>query len=295
MASQHLFVFGLGYTASAFLRRARERYASVAATVRSAEKAERLRSAGVEAIVFDGEASAPEVGAALARATDLLVSIAPGEAGDPALGHHRADILAAPDLGWIGYLSTVGVYGDQGGGWVDETSPPNAVSERARRRVAAEAAWLEVGAERGVPVGLFRLAGIYGPGRNPFVNLAEGTARRLVKPGQVFNRIHVDDIAAVLEAAAERRAGGVFNVTDNEPAPPQDVVAFAAELAGYPPLPDLPFAEADLSPMARSFYADNKRVANGRLARDLDVSLLYPTYREALRALWRSGDWRQPP
>ena len=291
MAERHLFIFGLGYSALAFARRAASRFATIAGTVRSAEKAAQLRRQGIDALLFEQDGAAIE--AALARTSDLVQSIAPDAGGDPALERYRDAVRAAPALAWIGYLSTVGVYGDQDGGWVDEDGPVNAVSDRARRRVLAEADWAALGAERGVPVAILRLAGIYGPGRNPFVNLAGGTARRIVKPGQVFNRIHVDDIAAVLEAAADRRAGGIFNVADDEPAPPQDVVAFAAALAGYPPLPDVPFETAALSPMARSFYADNKRVANRRLARDLGVRLAYPTYREALTALWRDGSWRE--
>ena len=292
MQDDHLFIFGLGFSALAFARRVRGRFASITGTVRSAAKAERLRSEGFDAIVFDGRQPSAAVTEALAGATHLVQSIAPDAEGDPALTVYGADIAAAKRLGWIGYLSTVGVYGDHGGSWVDEATPPRAVSERSRNRVAAEAAWVALGERMGVPVALLRLAGIYGQGRNSFVNLAEGSARRLVKPGQVFNRIHVEDIAAVIAAAAERRAAGVFNVTDDEPAPPQDVVAFAAALAGYPPLPDIPFETASLSPMARSFYGENKRVSNGRLARDLGVALAYPTYREALTALWTSGAWR---
>ncbi len=292
MQDDHLFIFGLGFSALAFARRARGRFAAIAGTVRSETKAERLRAEGIDALVFDGSAGNPAVRDAIAKATHLVQSIAPDAAGDPALAVFGEDIAAAPELRWIGYLSTVGVYGDHGGGWVDEATPPRAVSARSLNRVAAEAAWVALGEARGVPVALLRLAGIYGPGRNSFVNLAEGTARRLVKPGQVFNRIHVEDIAAVIAAAAERRAAGVFNVTDDEPAPPQDVVAFAAALAGHPPLPDIPFETASLSPMARSFYGENKRVANGRLARDLGITLAHPTYREALTALWESGEWR---
>ncbi len=294
MQDDHLFIFGLGYSALAFARRARGRFASIAGTVRTAAKAERLRAEGIEALVFDGRAASDDVRAALGRATHLVQSIAPDAAGDPALRAFAGDLRASKALAWIGYLSTVGVYGDHGGGWVDEASPPRAKSERSRYRVAAETAWEALGAEIGVPVALLRLAGIYGPGRNTFVNLEDGSARRLVKPGQVFNRIHVDDIAAAIAAAAERRASGVFNVTDDEPAPPQDVVALAAALAGYAPLPDIPFEAAELSPMARSFYGENKRVSNARLGRDLGVTLAYPTYREALTALWQSGDWRGP-
>ncbi|SHF77085.1 Nucleoside-diphosphate-sugar epimerase [Kaistia soli DSM 19436] len=292
MQDDHLLIFGIGYSAHAFARRAAHRFGSITGTVRSPEKAARLRAEGIDALVFDGVEAADEVRAALGRATHLVQSIAPDAAGDPALRAFGPDLRLSRALRWIGYLSTVGVYGDHGGDWVDEATPPRAVSERSRNRVAAEAAWQQLGAEIDVPVALLRLAGIYGPGRNTFVNLAEGSARRLVKPGQVFNRIHVDDIAAVIEAAAEQRASGVFNVTDDEPAPPQDVVAYAADLAGYPPLPDIPFESASLSPMARSFYGENKRVSNARLSRDLNVRLAYPTYRDALAALWTTGTWR---
>ncbi len=285
------FIFGLGFSSLAFARRMKGRVASLAGTVRTEEKAERLRAAGIDALVFDGQNAGDAVREALGSATHLVQSVAPGDDGDPVLAAFGADISAAPDLSWIGYLSTVGVYGDHGGGWVDEATAPRPGSKRALNRVEAEAAWMALGAGRGIPVALLRLAGIYGPGRNTFVNLDEGSARRLVKPGQIFNRIHVDDIAAVIEAAAARRAAGVFNVTDDEPAPPQDVVAYAADLAGYPPLPDIPFETADLSPMARSFYAENKRVGNARLA-ELGVRLRYPTYRDALTALWQSGAWR---
>lgn len=285
------FIFGLGYSALAFARRPETMRLPRIGTVRGAQKAARLGAEGIEALLFDGMTDHPAIRAALAETTHLLVSIAPDTAGDPVLRVFGEAIAAAPRLSWIGYLSTVGVYGDHGGAWIDEMTPARPVSARSVNRLAAEEAWTALGAHRGVPVALLRLSGIYGPGRNPFVNLAEGSARRLVKPGQVFNRIHVADIAAVIAAAAARRASGVFNVTDDEPAPPQDVVAFAAALAGCPPLPDIPFETADLSPMARSFYGENKRVGNRRLA-ELGVKLRYPDYRTALTALWQGGDWR---
>jgi nucleoside-diphosphate-sugar epimerase len=287
-----LFVFGLGYSATAFVREIRGRAASVAGTVRTQEKAERLKADGIDALVFDGSGPGDGVRAVLAEATHLLVSVAPGEAGDPVLAHHRADIAAAPSLRWIGYLSTVGVYGDYGGAFVSERTTPHPASERSRRRLAAEKAWAALAAAMEVPLAVFRIAGIYGPGRNALLNLAEGTAKRIVKPGQVFNRIHVADIAATLAVAVDRQAAGVFNLADDEPAPPEDVVAYAAALMGVPAPPAVPLDEAELTSMARSFYGDNKRVSNRKIREDLGVTLRYPTYREGLSALWRDGSWR---
>lgn len=289
----NLFVFGLGYSAGAFARVMKGRAQSIGGTVRSEEKAARLRAEGIAAVVFDGKVPGPGVGSALADATHLLVSIAPGEAGDPVLAHHAADILAAGKLGWIGYLSTVGVYGDYGGAWVSERTTPHARQGRSLRRLEAEKAWQTLADDRETPLATFRIAGIYGPGRNALKNLEDGTARRIVKPGQVFNRVHVDDIAAVLAAALEKNAAGVFNLADDEPCPPQDVVEFAANLMGVALPPEIPFASADLSPMARSFYGESKRVSNRRIREELGVALRYPTYREGLKSLWQEGSWRE--
>ena len=285
----NLFVFGLGYSAGAFARVMKGRAQSIDGTVRSAEKAGRLRADGISAVVFDGAASRLEVSLALAEATHLLVSIAPGEAGDPVLAHYTREILAAKNLRWIGYLSTVGVYGNYGGAWVTERTTPHARPGRSLLRLETERAWQKLADERQTPLAVFRIAGIYGPGRNAIKNLADGTARRIVKPDQVFNRIHVDDIAACLAAAVDRNAAGIFNLADDEPCPPQDVVEFAAKLMGVPVPPDIPFENADLSPMARSFYGENKRVLNRRLKDELGVALRYPTYREGLDSLWREG------
>jgi nucleoside-diphosphate-sugar epimerase len=208
------------------------------------------------------------------------------------LAVHGDDIMTAQSLAWIGYLSTVGVYGDHGGGWVDEETPPHPRAARTAARIAVEKARAEFGRRRHVPVGIFRLAGIYGPGRNPFVKLADDTAHRIIKPGQVFNRIHVADIAATLRAAIAQPAARLYNVADDEPSPPQDVVAHAAGLMGVAPPPEVPFADADLSPMARSFYEGNRRVSNRRIRDDLGVRLAYPTYRDGLSALWREDTWR---
>ena len=286
-----LFIFGLGYSASAFAHAFRAKADWIGGTVREPDKAASLASDGLHTFVFDGENPGAGVAEALRDATHVLVSIAPGTA-DPVLAVHGGTIRDAPHLRWIGYLSTVGVYGDHGGDWVDEATAPRPVSRRSRERVVAEEAWSALAAECGVPLAIFRLAGIYGPGRNAFVNLAGGRAKRIVKPGQVFNRIHVDDIAQVLAAAVTLNASGVFNVADEEPAPPQDVVAYAAGLMGVDPPPEVPFDDADMTPMARSFYGENKRVSNRRLKNDLGVVLRYPTWREALTALWQDGNWR---
>ena len=288
-----LFVFGLGYSAGRFARALVGKAEWIGGTVRDIEKAVALAAVpGVRPYVFDGTGSGVGVAEAAKVSTHILVSIPPGEDGDPVLAQHRATILAAPGLRWIGYLSTVGVYGDYGGAWVSEATTPHPKGERALRRVAAETAWAELAADRGVPLAIFRIAGIYGPGRNALVKLAEGRAHRIVKPGQVMNRIHVDDIVAALVAAVERNAAGIVNLSDDEPAPPQDVVAFAAGLMGVEPPPEVPFASADLSAMARSFYGDNRRVSNRRLKDDLGIALRYPDYRAGLTAMWRGDTWR---
>ncbi len=291
-----LFVFGLGYSSLAFVRRYRDRFSRVSGTARTPDKVARLRDDGIASHVFDGTRADAAVARDLAEADALLASVPPGHAGDPCLRIFAEDIARSPALTWIGYLSTVGVYGDHDGAWVDEATPLKPVSLRSRQRVEAEAAWLALGERTGKAVQIFRLAGIHGPGRNALVNLARGTARRIVKPGQVFNRIHVDDIGAALAASLDRpAAGAVYNVTDNEPAPPQDVVACAAQLLDVPVPPDIPFADADLSPMGRSFYGENKRVSNRRMREELGVRLVYPTYREALMALSTAGEGRTAP
>jgi nucleoside-diphosphate-sugar epimerase len=238
-------------------------------------------------MLFDGVHAGAGVREALAAATHVLVSVPPGPDADPVLRWHGDDLAGARNVRWVGYLSTVGVYGDWQGAWVDEDSPARPVSARSRWRLAAEHAWRAFGERSGRRLLIFRLAGIYGPGRSAIDNLKTGTARRIVKPGQVFNRIHVDDLAAVLAAAmtTDGSQHETYNVADDEPAPPQDVVAFAAGLLGFPPPPEIPFEQAELSPMAASFYGENKRVKNERMKRVLDVTLAYPTYREGLRAI----------
>ncbi|TSE12386.1 DUF1731 domain-containing protein [Mesorhizobium intechi] len=289
MSEKQIFIFGAGYSGRAFARADKDA-AAILGTTRSEEKFDLLRQAGIAPLLFDG-ALTGEISQALHRTTHLVISVAPEEAGDPVLNAAREAIAAMPALEWIGYLSTVGVYGDYGGAWVDETAACRPVSKRSVMRVEAEQAWLKLGDEIGKPVAILRLSGIYGPGRNALVNLENGTARRLVKPDQVFNRIHCDDIAGALWQLVEGNKGGIFNVTDDEPAPPQDVVAYAASLMGVAPPPEIPFDTAQLSPMARSFYGENKRVANAAI-KAAGYRFRFPDYRAALDHMWASGDWR---
>jgi hypothetical protein len=278
-----LFCFGYGYSAEALVRRLSPRDIAVAGTRTSVGEAVEPIA---ELALFKGDGPSADVRRLLAGTTHLLVSIPPDLEGDPALRHHGEDLAGLCDLVWVGYLSTIGVYGDCKGAWVDEASPTRPTSERSLRRLQAEQAWSTFGSNTGRRVEIFRLAGIYGPGRSVIDNLKAGTARRIVKPGQVFNRIHVDDIARVLAAAIDKDTGHrIYNVSDDEPAPPEDVVAYAAELLGVPIPPPVAFEAAGLSGMAASFWVESKRVRNRRIREDLGVELMYPTYREGLRAL----------
>ena len=286
-----LFCFGLGYSALHFL--ARQESVEASGTVREADKAQALAADGVEAFVFDGRRADAALAPRLAAAEALLVSIGPG-AEDPVLARFAGAIGAMRRLRAIVYLSTIGVYGDHGGAWVDEASETSPRSERGRARLGAEAQWRALGASMDVPVHILRLAGIYGPERNLLVKLREGAARRIVKPGQVFNRTHVEDIAqAIALTFAARGPGEVWNVADGEPAPPQDVIAFAAGLLGMAAPPEEPFETADMTPMARSFYADNKRVSIAKLKKELGFAPKYPSYREGLEALAQAGEGRE--
>ncbi len=286
-AAGHLLCFGFGYGAQALARDPGGKFRRIAGTSREAARppAPGLR---VEILQFDREH--PLRAAAFAGVTHLLVSVPPDAAGDPVLDMHGADIAAIPGLEWLGYLSTTGVYGDRGGGWVDETADLRPSGPRGVRRVAAEAAWRDLWRGCGVPVHIFRLAGIYGPGRSAFDALRAGTAKRIDRPGQVFSRIHVEDVAAVLAASMARpHPGVIYNVCDDEPAAAADVVAHAAGLLGVPVPPTVAFEDADLSPMARSFYDDNRRVSNARIKRELGVTLRYPDYRAGLVAILAAG------
>lgn len=284
-----LLAFGIGYSVAAYLHAHARDWARVAGTVRSSAKAGRLEGeiGGLTAYVFDGGGNDSQIEAEIARADALLVST-PAHGGDPALRVYR-DAIGASNISRIVYLSTLGVYGDAAGGWVDETTPVDPAVTRGEARVAAERGWLDLatGARR---VFVLRLAGIYGPGRNAIANLRDGSARRIVKPGQVFNRIHVDDISRTIAVCmATDRAGGVVNVCDDEPAPPQDVIAYAADLIGVEAPPEIPFEHARLSPMAATFWATCKRVSNRKLREELGVELAYPTFREGLAALLPNG------
>ncbi|QAX31371.1 SDR family oxidoreductase [Leisingera sp. NJS204] len=272
-----LLCLGFGYTARALAPRLLAQGWRVIGTSREAVEAE-----GVEMITWPGQ-DVP-----LDGVTHVLSSIGPNMAGDPVLAAMAGQITAAPDLEWVGYLSTTAVYGHHDGAWVDENTPVTPSSERGDWRARAEAQWQAI---PGLPLHIFRLAGIYGPGRGPFAKLMAGKARRIIKPGQVFSRIHVEDIAQVLAASiAQPRPGAIFNVCDDDPAPPQDVLGHAAELLGLPVPAEVPFDEAGMTPMARSFYGENKRVRNLRIKEELGVKLLYPTYREGLRAVLEAED-----
>ncbi|WP_420960184.1 SDR family oxidoreductase [Brucella sp. IR073] len=287
-----LFLFGAGYSAKAFARKMKGEAERIDGTTRHEENFAALEEAGIAPLLFGGEATSPAMPDRLVGSTHVVISISPGETGDPAVAA-VTQALQRPgnSIRWIGYLSTVGVYGDHGGEWVDETAPCKPTSRRSRERVEAEQAWTDLCQRHGIPLAILRLSGIYGPGRNAFVNLERGTARRIVKQDQVFNRIHVEDIAGVLRFLARSDTGGVFNVTDSEPSPPQDVVAYAAELMGVTPPPEVPFETAELTAMARSFYSENKRVSNARI-RGLGYEFAYPDYRTAFSAMWRDGNWR---
>jgi nucleoside-diphosphate-sugar epimerase len=286
-----LFVFGLGYASRRIA--ARQPGASVSGATREGASAAAWRGEGVAAFAVDDPTAAAGLTSALRAAEVLLVSAPPGEGGDPALARFADAIGAAPHLERIVYLSSVGVYGDHAGAWVEETSACAPTSPRSRLRLESEEAWRAFAATSGVALDVLRLAGIYGPGRNALDKLRAGEARRIVKPGQAFNRIHVDDLAAIaVRLIGAGGAGGMWNVADAEPAPPQDVIAFAAALLGLPPPPEEDFTAAALSPMAQSFYADNRRVRVDKLRRELGYRWLYPTYREGLRALAASGEGR---
>ncbi len=285
-----VFFFGMGFSSLATARAIHEivePQMPVAGTRRSEEGIEALADSPYRLHVFDGQRAGTTLQDDLAQASHVVLSIPPTEAGDPALALHRADLDRAQGLRWLCYFSTVGVYGDFGGAWIDERAPTQPINARSAVRVAVEQHWRDYAAARGLPLLVLRLAGIYGPGRSSFDKLRAGTARRIVKPGQVFNRIHVDDIGRVTALAARAGLAGTFNLGDDEPAPPQDLIAYAARAMGVPVPPDIPFESAPMTPMARSFYNDNKRVSNRAIKAALGIELLYPDYRAGLDAIAR--------
>ncbi|MBC2886225.1 SDR family oxidoreductase [Ochrobactrum sp. CM-21-5] len=287
-----VFLFGAGYSARAFARRIALEAECIDGTTRHQQKFSALETEGITPFIFDGEVPSPQLLDRLAKATHVVISISPADSGDLTAAIVE-EVLRRPDntIRWIGYLSTVGVYGDHSGEWVNEATPCKPVSRRSLERVEAEEVWTKLARQHGTPLAILRLSGIYGPGRNAFINLERGTARRIIKQDQVFNRIHVDDIAGALRLLAGTDTGGIFNITDSEPSPPQDVVAYAAELMGVSLPPEVPFNQADMTPMARSFYGENKRVANQRI-KNLGYEFLYPDYRTAFSAMWRDSSWR---
>lgn len=276
-----MLVFGHGYSAGYLTPLLLARGWHVTGTTRA--DTARVAAAGAQPLLWPGQEDA--VRQAIGRADAVLVSTAPGPDGDPVLAEF-ADDLRRADLRWLGYLSTTGVYGDRQGGWVDEDSALDGSGPRGQARVRAEAAWRDLSDRAGLPLHIFRLAGIYGPQRGPFEKVRNGTARRIIKPGQVFSRIHAEDIAQVLMASIDAPdPGTAYNVCDDDPAPPQDVIAHAAALLGLPIPPAIPFDQAEMTPMARSFYQDSKRVSNSRIKERLGVVLHHPDYRSGLKAI----------
>ncbi len=280
---RRIFIFGPGYVGLALARRMRARGVTVMATARSMEQRAALRDDGIRPV---DPANPGEIAAALAEPDAILITAAPTEAGCPALAALAAPLARARRPQWIGYLSTTGVYGDRGGGWVNEWSALAPISEPGRRRMAAEDGWRSAGAAIGAPVHVFRLPGIYGPGRSAFDRLREGTARRIVRPGQVFSRIHRDDIVSALAASIARGGAGLtLNLCDDEAGPPQDVIAYAAGLMGIDPPPEVAFEEAQITGAGRRFFEESKRVSNARAKAALGWRPMYPTYREGLAAV----------
>lgn len=286
-----MLILGAGFSGKAIGRICGPDFETVWGTTRKTESFAAVEAAGIEPLVFDGAEISSELKAVLPEITHLVQSISPDAGGDLFL--RLAPDLEAwmPKLAWIGYLSTIGVYGDRNGAWVDESAAPTPLSHRSQERVLAESQWLQAGAKDNIPVAILRLSGIYGPGRNPFVNLANGTARRIVKQDQVFNRVRVEDIGRAAGFLIGRSLGGIYNVTDSHPSPSQDTVEYAAKLMGVPVPPDIIFETAQLSPMQRSFYAESKRVSNARI-RDLGFEFSYPNYEMSLDQMWKADAWR---
>ena len=286
-----LLILGAGFSGKAIARICGPAFERVYGTTRSEKNFAEIEKAGATPIAFDGQTMPSALAEALKETTHIVQSISPDKDGDGFLNSFGNLRTLAPKLEWAGYLSTIGVYGNRDGNWVDESANLEPVSERSRERVIAEQQWLDAGSALGFPVAVLRLSGIYGPGRNAFVNLENGTARRLIKKGQIFNRIRVEDIGRFTAFLIEAGKDGIYNVTDAEPAPAQDVIEYAARLMGVAVPPDIPFETAELSPMARSFYGESKRVSNAR-SREIGFEYLYPNYRISLEQMWNDQVWR---
>ena len=287
--SKNLLILGFGYSAAAIGENMHEYFDKISVTNRSQTTSPDDQ---FDRLVFDGNELSAALKQAIAGATHVLISIGPNESGDPVINNCRDALLAAEAIEWIGYLSTVGVYGNHDGSWVDENTKCKPVSLRSKMRLDAEQSWQELADLKGIPLAIFRLSGIYGPGRNAFVNIDKGRSRRLVKKQQVFNRVHRDDIVNAVEKAIELKAKGIFNISDDEPAPPQDVVTYAHQLRDLEPPPEIDFETADITPMARSFYGENKRVSNNKSKLELGIEYSWPNYRLAFDAMWKNDTWK---
>ncbi len=287
----HLFIFGFGFTARALAKELRASDFVISATAQTTKGAATIRALGHQGFVMsDDNAPDTDVKSALASATHILSFVPPGVSSDPVLATLNEDIANAPDLTWLGYLSTIGVYGNHNGAWVDEATPATPQSNRSKRRLLAERAWQQLAQRCNMSLSLFRLAGIYGPGRSAIERVKSGSARCIIKPNQVFNRIHVEDAARVVAASlAAPDKPGTYNLTDDLPAAPEDVISYAAEILDAPPPPRIAIEDAGLSTMAKSFYSENKRVRNQRIKEDLGVRLRFPTYKLGLRAIAERG------
>lgn len=283
---RNLFIFGYGFSSTAIASACKSQFDQIIGTTRSVDSFEKLDTDDITPALFDGVELTSQTQEHLSIATHVLISISPNENGDRVLNIYRDTLAKNKNLKWIGYLSTVGVYGNHDGAWVDETSECRPVSKRSIERVAAENAWQEFSTVNNIPLAIFRLSGIYGPGRNAFMNIEKGIARRLIKKDQVFNRIHREDIGEAVNRAIQLTASGIFNITDDEPAPPQDVVTLAHELIGKEPPIEIDFETANLTPMARSFYGENKRVSNAKSKSVLGLDYKYPNYRISLKNMF---------
>ncbi len=283
-----VFFFGMGYSSQATANAIRDiidKDITIFGTTRSRPRAEELLRAKIRSHAFDGRAPGLMLAADLKKSTHVIASIPPTNGADPVLLHHQQELDKAPDLQWLAYFSSVGVYSGSNGAWIDEGAELAKDNERAAERIKIEESWTEYAKKREVPLAIFRIAGIYGPGRSAINKLQDGLAHRIIKRGQVFNRVHCDDIGRITALAMQNQLEGIFNLTDDEPAPPQDLVTFGAKLLEVKPPKSVPFEKAELSEMAKMFYSDNKRVSNAKIKSALGIELLYPTYREGLRMI----------